>query len=122
MEEFAIMTTGMILKTLGKTLDDFSLSLSEKEHLTENHSKIIADITIIAPKELEAYLALNTCSTYQQLAKLVAKREQKNLSEEEYEKLLGTLRTRAHRGREKLLEGIRQKYQTREGDGKRLLS
>jgi hypothetical protein len=122
MKDFAIMTSGMILKLMGKTLDDFSLSPSEREHLAENHIKITADLTIIAPKELEAYLALNTCSTYQHLAKLVAKRERKKLSEEENERLLGTLRTRAHRGREKMLEGMRQIYQARERGDKRLLS
>lgn len=113
MEEFSQATGAMIFQAMGKTPDS-SLSPSEAENLDRHHAEIMADISIIALKELEAYLALNTCISYDQLAKLIEKREGKNLSGEEHEKLLGRLRTRAHRGREKVLKKIRQIYQTEE--------
>jgi len=113
MEEYQNITGAMIIKAMGKT-PDCDLSSSELKKLEEQHCEIIADISIIAPNELEAFLALNTCCTYEHLAKLIAWREQKKLSEKEYNKFLVRLRTRAHRGREKVVKMIRQIYQTEE--------
>jgi hypothetical protein len=116
------MTYGMILKALGKTKDDGSLSPSELEKLIQQLNEIIADTSITAPKEIEAYLFLDTGYTYEGLAELIEKREQKHPSKEEHEKLLGILRARACRGRQKVLKKLRQINQTQKKDSERFPS
>lgn len=109
METFSLATFGMILEATGQK-DDWSLSKSETEKFREHYSEILIDISKTPTKEIEAYLCLETCHTYEQLAKLIAKREHKNMSDEEFENLLSILRTRAHRGRRKVLKKISQIY------------
>ncbi len=112
----------MYLEAMGKPKDDLSLSLSEQQKLHQHLHEIMSELQDIAPKELEAFLAVDTGHSYEQLANLIARREKKNLSEEEYEKLVGALRTRAHRGRQKVVRRIKQIYQTEKRDGERLPS
>ena len=118
MEDFSKETFGKILKATGQA-DGWSLSQSETESFYEHYSKTLIDLSITAAKEVEAYLSLERCRTYEQLAKLIAKREEKNLCEREFEVLLGRLRTRACRGRQKVLKKISQIYQAKKQHSKR---
>ena len=111
MEYFASMTHAMMIRAIGETPD--SIEPSELKELWEVRGKIIADPSQIGPKELEAFLNIDLCRTYDQLAKLIMKREKKkNISTGDYKRLLASLRTRAHRGRKKLIKRIIEIYDT----------
>jgi len=105
------MTSAMIFRDIGKSPDE-NLDSMESDELEKHYGKILTGLTVVACKELEAYLAINSCRNYDQLANLIMKRERINLRNREYDKLLGRLRTRAHRGREKVLKKIRDLYET----------
>jgi hypothetical protein len=121
MEDFFIETRRMMIEAMGKTPDS-PPSASEAEKLSQYYDEIIGDISTAAPKEIEAYLSLRNCRSYDQLARLIQKRESRNLAGEEYERFLGRLRTRAHRGRQKVLKRLRQVYKTEEYSAEQLPS
>ena len=109
MENFQLKTLGMILRAIDKPLNE-SLDAAENEELGEYLEMILTSIKWIAYKEVEAYLIINTCKDYDQFAKLVMRREGKKLKGKEYDRLLGRLRTRAHRGRKKIINKLREIY------------
>ena len=109
MEKFSITTVIKILKAIGKSPDE-PLSDLETEELARHHESVLTNLLDIGPKELEAYLSINTCKTYESYAKFILNREKKNLSGKEYQKLLVRLRTRTHRGRKKVIQKLREIY------------
>ena len=111
MEEFNRKTSVLVYRAIGKKIDE-TIDSVEAEELGNHYEKILTDLSWIACKELEAYLVINLCRGYDQLAQLIMKREKKNKGSIDYDKLLGRLRTRAHRGRKKVLDRIEKMYTT----------
>ena len=109
MEDFQIKTLAMIYQVMEKPPEEPFFS-AEFDEFAKHHKQILTDISCVAVRELEAYLAINSCKNYDQLAKLIMRREGKNLKKSEYDKLLGRLRTRAHRGRKKMIEKLSKIY------------
>jgi hypothetical protein len=109
MEEFSDYSASMIFKAMGKSPDS-NLVGFEAEELSRHYETILMDLSNLAPKELEAYMTINSCHSYEQFAQFIINREKKNVSSKEYEKLLASLRTRAHRGRKKVIKAISQLY------------
>jgi len=111
MEKFSSDTAIKILKAIGKSPGE-TLSDLEAEELGRHHENVLTDLSNLAPKELEAYLTINSCQSYDHLAKLILGREKKNLSGEKYRKFLVRLRTRAHRAKGKIIDRLTEIYET----------
>lgn len=111
MRKFKLKTFGMMYRAMDKPHDE-PFGRVEIDELGEHYEGILASTAWVACKELEAYMAINSCKNYDQLAKLIMKRERKNCGPIEYKKLLGRLRTRAHRGREKVIKKLSEIYET----------
>ncbi|PQP35724.1 hypothetical protein C6A37_01190 [Desulfobacteraceae bacterium SEEP-SAG9] len=121
MEEFQDTSAALIIKAMGK-LPHEKLTSKEHDELEKFHFKICIDTSYTSPKEIEAYLVINRCKTYEEYAdfllgnrkiELESNPEKKDI-EEEREKLINRLRTRAHRGREKILKELKKIYETEE--------
>ena len=107
MEYFAISTWKKIVDAMGKSA---LTSADEIEGFVEHYSRIIENISVVAPKELEAYLAIQSCRSYKQLADLILAREGKALAKGQYEKFLMRLPPRASRGRNRIVREIKKIY------------
>ena len=109
MEKFNQKTSVLIYRAIGKTPGE-AIDSTESDELGSHYERVLTDLIDIAYKELEAYLVINLCRSYDQLAKFIIKRENKEYSSDEYGKLLARLRTRAHRGRGKVVKNIEKIY------------